>query len=216
MNKKVLITAGPTYEPIDPVRFIGNHSSGKMGFALAEKFANEGASVILVAGPTSMVCNHPEVKTVSVVTAAEMFQACNDVFNDIDIAVFAAAVADFTPVIYHDKKIKRGKDDLVIHLKPTTDIAADFGKRKRENQFLVGFALETNDGLKNAWKKVQKKNLDMIVLNSLTDKGAGFGTDTNKITILDDEHQVMEFKLKSKNAVAEDIISEISKKMDHA
>jgi phosphopantothenoylcysteine decarboxylase/phosphopantothenate--cysteine ligase len=204
-KKKVLITAGPTYEPIDPVRFIGNHSTGKMGFAIAEECAACGAEVILVAGPVNLKTNHPNIKRIDVTSAEEMYNASMQHFPQSDAAILSAAVADFTPEIQADHKIKREKDDLILHLKPTDDIAASLGKQKKPGQTLVGFALETNDEKQNAQSKLERKNFDFIVLNSLNDEGAGFRTDTNKITIIDKLHETT-FPLKSKADVAKDII----------
>jgi len=209
-GKKVLITAGPTYEPIDPVRFIGNRSSGKMGVALAKAFANKGAEVELVLGPVSLDAGFPGVHVIPVNTAEEMFLACNEVFVNADIAVMAAAVADFTPVNVAAEKIKKEKGIEKIQLKPTPDILAGLGKVKRENQVLVGFALETEDELTHAKNKLYRKNLDMIVLNSLKDEGAGFGLDTNKITILKKDGSSNSFPVKTKESVAYDILSEIA------
>lgn len=208
-NKKVLITAGPTYENIDPVRFIGNYSSGKMGFSIAEALANAGANVKLVCGPNSLKTVHPSIERIDVTNADEMFSACINSFKEQDIAIMSAAVADFTPENVETKKVKRGKDDLVIKLKPTKDIAAELGKLKTENQLLIGFALETNDELENAQKKLKNKNLDFIVLNSLNDKGAGFKFDTNKISIVDKHNIIDKFDLKSKKDVAKDIVNKI-------
>lgn len=208
-GKNVLITAGPTYEAIDPVRFIGNHSSGKMGFALAAEMALQGAEVHLVHGPVVVpVPAHQRIKAQAVNSAAEMHRACLDVFDQVDVVVMAAAVADYTPVEPAHQKIKKsaGQDGLQISLKKTTDILADLGQRKRADQFLVGFALETEQEEANALAKLEKKNLDMIVLNSLRDEGAGFGTDTNKITVFDRSGQHTNFPLQSKTQVAKDII----------
>ncbi len=207
-DKKVLITAGPTHEAIDPVRFIGNYSSGKMGYALAEECKNRGADVTLVSGPVSI--SKPDgVKVIDVKSASEMLDACLQNFPDTDIAIMNAAVADYTPAYSADKKIKRTKDDMFIELKPTKDIAAELGKIKKKHQSLIGFALETDNEEKNASGKLKKKNLDFIVLNSLQDKGAGFGYDTNKISILYQDNNIKKFELKSKQEVAKDIIDEI-------
>lgn len=209
-DKKILITAGPTYEKIDPVRFIGNYSSGKMGIALAEECANRGASVTLVCGPVSesVKPNRPDITVVNVESAAEMYQACKETYCKMDAGILCAAVADFTPADVASHKIKREGDELVLRLKPTTDIAAALGKMKTEKQVLVGFALETNDETANAQAKLAKKNFDFIVLNSLNDKGAGFRTDTNKISIItaDDKR---DYPLKSKKEVAHDIINQL-------
>lgn len=211
-GKKVLITAGPTYEAIDPVRFIGNHSSGKMGFALADQAAQLGAEVIVIAGPTNEKANNSVIKRVDVVSAEEMYLATHQFFKDVDIAIFAAAVADYTPANKAEQKMKKKETSLTIELKPTKDILASVGKIK-ESQLLIGFALETNNELENAKSKLKRKNLDLIVLNSLQDKGAGFKTDTNKITIIDKSDHITSFELKSKTEVAQDIFQEITKKL---
>ena len=208
-GKKVMITAGPTYEKIDPVRFIGNYSSGKMGYSLAECCAERGAEVTLISGPVSITAKHPNIRTISVESAEEMYQAAISEFGSSDAAILCAAVADFTPEIKAEQKIKREKDDLIIKLKPTQDIAAALGKLKKDNQVMVGFALETNDEVEHAKGKLERKNLDFIVLNSLNDKGAGFRHDTNKITIIDKEN-VIEFPLKNKKEVATDIINHLA------
>ena len=208
-GKKVMITAGPTYEKIDPVRFIGNYSSGKMGYALAECCAERGAEVALISGPVSINAKHPNIRTISVESAEEMYQAAISEFGSSDAAILCAAVADFTPETKAEQKIKREKDDLIIKLKPTQDIAAALGKLKKDNQVMVGFALETNDEVEHAKGKLERKNLDFIVLNSLNDKGAGFRHDTNKITIIDKEN-VKEFPLKNKKEVATDIINHLA------
>lgn len=204
-GKKVLITAGPTYEKIDPVRFIGNYSSGKMGFALAEVCAEQGAEVTLVSGPVTLTAKHPAIHRVDVESAAEMYEAATHNFPYADIAILCAAVADFTPKVSADKKIKRKGDSLTLELQPTRDIAAALGEVKREGQVMVGFALETNDELDNARKKLKEKNLDFIVMNSLQDKGAGFRVDTNKVTIID-RQGLTAYDTKSKREVAEDIV----------
>lgn len=208
-GKKIMITAGPTYEKIDPVRFIGNYSSGKMGYALAECCAERGAEVILVSGPVSITEKHPNIRKISVESAEEMYQAAVREFTGSDAAILCAAVADFTPESQSEQKIKREKEDLVLRLKPTHDIAAALGKQKKENQIMVGFALETNDEVEHAKDKLERKNLDFIVLNSLNDKGAGFRHDTNKITIID-KNSVTEFPLKDKKEVAADIINHLA------
>jgi phosphopantothenoylcysteine decarboxylase/phosphopantothenate--cysteine ligase len=207
-GKKVVITAGPTYEKIDPVRFIGNYSSGKMGFALAEECASRGAEVVLISGPVTLEAHHPNIKRVDVESAHEMYESAMEVFQDADAGILCAAVADFIPDNVADQKIKREKDDLVIKLKPTHDIAASLGAVKKDSQVLVGFALETNDEAKNAKGKLERKNLDFIVLNSLNDKGAGFRVDTNKITIIDKEGEIP-YPLKNKSEVAGDIINRL-------
>jgi len=209
LNKHFLITAGPTYEKIDPVRFIGNYSSGTMGYAIANKLAESGAKVTIVSGPVQIKITHPEITVISVESAEEMKQECLRVFPEVDGAVMCAAVADFTPENYSPTKVKRGKNDLMIKLKPTTDIAGSLGGLKTARQLLVGFALETNDELENAYTKLAKKNLDFIVLNSMNDKGAGFGVDTNKITMIDKDNNQTFFELKSKTEVASDIVDRI-------
>ena len=210
-GKKILITAGPTYEKIDPVRFIGNYSSGKMGFALANECAQRGAQVELVCGPvsSSMQVHHPNIHRIDVESAQEMYEACKERYPSMDSAILCAAVADYAPETRADQKIKRTGDDLVIRLKPNPDIAASLGQIKKEGQTLVGFALETNDEESNAQAKLKKKNFDFIVLNSLKDKGAGFQTDTNKITIITAEGK-KDYPLKSKVEVAKDIVDELS------
>ena len=210
-GKKVLITAGPTYEKIDPVRFIGNHSTGKMGYALAEECAARGAKVSLVSGPVQIKAKHANIQTISVTSAEEMYNAANEEFDSADICILCAAVADFKPETQADQKIKREKDDLVIRLKPTQDIAASLGAKKREDQIMVGFALETNNEAENAQGKLVRKNLDFIVLNSLKDANACFGYDTNKITIIEKDGTTKAFELKSKTEVAKDIIDNICK-----
>lgn len=208
-GKKVLITAGPTYEKIDPVRFIGNYSTGKMGFALAEEFARRGAEVVLVAGPVTLTTGHPSIRRVDVESAAEMYAEVIPAAADCDIIVSCAAVADFTPEEKAVSKIKREGKNLCLKLQPTQDIAAELGKRKKEGQLLVGFALETDDEQCNAFQKLKKKNLDLIVLNSLKDEGAGFGGDTNKVTMIDRREHIQEYALKSKREVACDIVGRV-------
>ncbi|HFA48735.1 MAG TPA: bifunctional phosphopantothenoylcysteine decarboxylase/phosphopantothenate--cysteine ligase CoaBC [Bacteroidetes bacterium] len=208
-GQKVLVTAGPTYEPLDPVRFIGNRSSGKMGLAIAQSFAKKGAQVKLVLGPSKLKTELKNIETIRVATAKEMFNAAAMLFPKMDIAVFAAAVADYRPKNIAEQKIKKKGGDMSIELERTTDIAFTLGKEKKKGQITVGFALETNDGETNAHKKLEKKNFDMIVLNSLRDAGAGFGFDTNKITILKKGNIRKDFKLKSKTEVAEDIVAEV-------
>ncbi len=209
-GKKVVVTAGPTYEKIDPVRFIGNYSSGKMGLAIAEEFAGRGAEVVLVCGPVNLKTSHPAIRRVDVESAAQMYEVTSKEFVNSDVAVLSAAVADFTPKEKADHKIKRGKDDLLLELLPTKDIAAELGRIKTASQLLVGFALETNDEEVNALSKMQRKNLDMIVLNSLNDKGAGFSVDTNKVTILDKAGNKTVYELKTKVEVAKDIVDQIA------
>lgn len=208
-GRKIVITAGPTYEKIDPVRFIGNYSSGKMGYALAEACASRGAEVVLVSGPVTLQTVHPNIHRIDVENAAEMHRATADAFKDADAGILCAAVADFTPEQVADQKIKREKDDLVLRLKPTCDIAASLGKEKRPDQLLVGFALETCDEVSHAQDKLARKNFDFIVLNSLNDKGAGFRCDTNKITIID-RAEAVSYPLKRKQEVAEDIVDKLS------
>ena len=213
-NKHFLITAGPTHERIDPVRFIGNYSSGKMGYAIANELVFCGAKVTLISGPVQIKNINPEIKILKVESADQMHEHCLRIFPEVDGAVMCAAVADFTPESYSDIKIKRGKDDLVIQLKPTRDIAGDLGKIKTSKQILVGFALETNDELTNAYSKLKRKNLNFIVLNSMQDAGAGFGVDTNKITIIDKDNNQTFFELKSKAEVAKDIVTQIMSEMN--
>ena len=207
-GKKILITAGPTYEKIDPVRFIGNYSSGKMGFALADECARRGAAVTLIAGPVSLPTPAPSIRRVDVESCEEMYQSAVQYFADCDAAILCAAVADFRPETTADQKIKREGDDLVIRLKPTHDIAAELGRMKTARQRLVGFALETNDEERNAQKKLEKKNLDFIVLNSLQNKGTCFRSDENQITILTQDNK-KDFSKKPKSEVAQNIIDEL-------
>lgn len=209
-KKKVLVTAGPTYENIDPVRFIGNHSSGKMGFALAEEFANEGAEVTLITGPTQLICKHTTIKRIDVTSAEDMYNAVTAINKKQDILVMSAAVADYKPSKVSKVKIKKNNSNFDLPLTKTKDILAYLGKVKPKNQILVGFALETNNELEHAIEKLKKKNLNFIVLNSLRNKGAGFAMDTNQITILDKHNQLTEFPLKSKTEVAKDIINTIT------
>jgi phosphopantothenoylcysteine decarboxylase/phosphopantothenate--cysteine ligase len=213
LGKKVMVTAGPTYEAIDPVRFIGNHSSGKMGFAIAEEFVALGAEVTLITGPTAEK-TATALKRIDVVSANDMLCACMAIFENADITVMSAAVADYTPIEISNQKIKKKEDSFSITLKKTTDILASLGKAKRKNQFLVGFALETENEETFAKEKLQKKNLDLIVLNSLNDKGAGFKTSTNKITIFNKALQKTSFETKSKVDVAKDICTEILRLID--
>ena len=210
-GKKVIITAGPTYEKIDPVRFIGNYSSGKMGFALAEECARRGAEVTLIAGPVSIQCSS-QIHRIDVESCEQMYHAATENFLHADAAILCAAVADFRTEHIASEKIKREKDDLVIRLKPTYDIAAQLGQMKQENQLLVGFALETNDEEANAHKKLEKKNLDFIVLNSLQHKGTCFQSDDNQISIISREGQ-QDYDKKSKQQVAKDIVDELSKRL---
>ncbi len=212
-GKKVLITAGPTYEAIDPVRFIGNHSSGKMGFELAKVAANLGAKVVLVTGVSNEKIDHSFIQRIDVVSAQDMYEAVHQHFDNADIAILSAAVADFKPINVATEKIKKKAAALSIELEKTKDILASLGEIKKQ-QFLVGFALETNNELENAKGKLKRKNLDLIVLNSLQDKGAGFKKATNKVTIIDKSEKISEFGLKSKVAVAEDIFNEIRSRID--
>jgi phosphopantothenoylcysteine decarboxylase/phosphopantothenate--cysteine ligase len=207
-GKKILITAGPTYEAIDPVRFIGNHSSGKMGYDIAECAANMGASVILVSGPSHLKIENSLVQIVPVVSAQEMYEACHTYFSDVDVVIAAAAVADYRPKEVSVQKIKKESEKFVIELEKTKDILASLGEIKTK-QFLIGFALETENEIENAKVKIQKKNLDLVVLNSLQDEGAGFGQPTNKVTFIDKNFKVEPMELKSKKAVANDIVNKV-------
>lgn len=208
-GKKALVTAGPTYEPIDPVRFIGNHSSGKMGIAIARELQQQGAEVTLVIGPVQSVLPGNGINVKQVKTAAEMYAACLEVYAATDIAIMAAAVADYTPVVTAAEKIKKKEDGLTVELTKTKDILKELGEKKKKGQVLVGFALETNNEQENAKEKLVRKNADLIVLNSLNDSGAGFGHDTNKVTIFGKEGQVFDFETKPKQAVAKDIVDTI-------
>ncbi|MBO6631433.1 MAG: bifunctional phosphopantothenoylcysteine decarboxylase/phosphopantothenate--cysteine ligase CoaBC, partial [Psychroserpens sp.] len=209
-GQKVLLTAGPTYEAIDPVRFIGNHSSGKMGFEIAKAAANLGAEVVLVSGPTHEILDHSLVQLVKVTSAQDMYEAVHQYFQATDIAILSAAVADYRPKKVSDTKIKKKESTFTIELEKTTDILKSLGEQKSK-QFLVGFALETNNELENAKGKLKSKNLDLIVLNSLQDKGAGFGGSTNKVTFITVAHEIIEHELKSKSEVAEDLMQQILK-----
>ena len=214
-GKKVMITAGPTYEKIDPVRFIGNYSSGKMGYALAEECAERGADVLLISGPVSIKAHHPSIKVVAVESAQQMHDAALSAFPDFDAAIMCAAVADYAPVVVAEKKIKREKDEIpVIELKKNPDIAAALGRIKKPGQMLVGFALETDNEMANAQSKLERKNLDMIVLNSLADKQAGFGVDTNKVTIIEKDGSVHTYEVKPKKEVAADIVDLITSRQN--
>ncbi|MEA1874642.1 MAG: bifunctional phosphopantothenoylcysteine decarboxylase/phosphopantothenate--cysteine ligase CoaBC [Bacteroidota bacterium] len=208
-KKTFLVTAGPTYEKIDPVRFIGNFSSGKMGFAIAETLAEYGANVVLIAGPTALAIQNPLIERVDVTSAQEMYDACMQYFPNVDGAIMSAAVADFTPINVDDEKIKRGKENQQLELIPTRDIAAELGKIKKKSQLLIGFALETKNEMQNASEKIKKKNLDFIVLNSMKDKGTGFNFDTNQVTFIDKSGEITKFKLKLKNEVANDVVIKI-------
>ena len=208
-GKTVLVTAGPTYEPIDPVRFIGNRSSGKMGIAVAAALAKHGARVKLILGPSKLSITHPNIETIPVQTAQQMFEQTTHYFEKSDIAILAAAVADYRSKTVATQKIKKKTNDLQLDLEKTTDIAASIGRIKKAHQLIVGFALETNNELENAQKKLLKKNFDFIVLNSLQDKGAGFNHDTNKVTFVDKNNNIEQFKLKSKQDVAFDIVQKL-------
>ena len=208
-NKKVLITAGPTHESIDAVRFIANRSSGKMGIALAIEAANKGALVSLVLGPTHLECNHTNIKVYKVITASQMYEQVNAYFSTSDIGIFTAAVADYKPNIVAENKIKKSDNNLNISLEKTVDILEEMGNKKSDEQFIVGFALETDNEVENAKNKLKGKNLDMIVLNSLNNKGAGFQHNTNKITIIDKANNISNFELKDKSEVAKDVIDKI-------
>ncbi|WP_427873183.1 bifunctional phosphopantothenoylcysteine decarboxylase/phosphopantothenate--cysteine ligase CoaBC [Flavobacterium sp. MMS24-S5] len=207
-GKKILVTAGPTYEAIDPVRFIGNHSSGKMGFDIANEAASLGAEVFLIAGPTHLKAKNSLIKVIDVVSAQEMYDACHLYFNEVDAAIAAAAVADYRPKLVADQKIKKNTAEFSIDLEKTKDILSSLGAIKK-NQFLIGFALETENEIENAKLKIQKKNLDLIVLNSLQDKGAGFKKETNKVTFIDKNFEIEPMELKSKESVAADILNKV-------
>ena len=208
-GKRALVTAGPTHEAIDPVRFIGNNSSGKMGFAIAETLADFGAEVYLVAGPTSQTTSNPKVHVKNVTSAEEMYNACKSIFPSSDITVLSAAVADYKPVTMAPQKIKKSEQALNLELARTHDIADELGKLKKNGQLIVGFALETENEKANAGRKLVSKNFDLVVLNSLNDRGAGFGHDTNKISIIDGKNRILEFNLKTKKEVASDIVNAI-------
>jgi phosphopantothenoylcysteine decarboxylase/phosphopantothenate--cysteine ligase len=207
-GKKILITAGPTYEAIDPVRFIGNHSTGKMGYEIAQSAANLGASVILVSGPSHLNIENRLVHVVPVVSAQDMYDACHKYFSEVDVVIAAAAVADYKPKTVSLQKIKKETEAFVIELEKTKDVLASLGEIKT-NQFIIGFALETENEIENAKLKIQKKNLDLIVLNSLQDEGAGFGKPTNKITFIDKNFRLEPMELKSKEGVADDILNKV-------
>lgn len=210
-GKKALVTAGPTYEAIDPVRFIGNHSSGKMGIAIAKELYKRGADVTLVLGPVASPFSANGIKLVNVTSAEEMYKACHEVFDKADLAILSAAVADYTPVVKADQKIKKKESTLTLELTKTKDILKSLGSTKKAEQVLVGFALETNDEEKNALTKLKEKNADLIVLNSMNDKGAGFRHDTNRITIFGKKGEELRFDTKSKDEVAKDIVDTIIK-----
>ncbi len=207
-GKKILITAGPTYEAIDPVRFIGNHSTGKMGFDIATSAAILGASVTLITGPTFLTVKHSSINVIRVTSAQEMYEACHQYFDQSDVVICAAAVSDYRPKVVAEQKIKKTEAEFSIELEKTKDILASLGQQKQK-QFLIGFALETENEIENAKLKIQKKNLDLIVLNSLRDEGAGFAKPTNKITFIDNNFAIESMPLKSKEAVADDIISKV-------
>jgi phosphopantothenoylcysteine decarboxylase/phosphopantothenate--cysteine ligase len=210
-GKTVLVSAGPTFEAIDPVRYLGNHSSGKMGYALAEEFARRGARVILVSGPTELDIEHPQIERIGVMSAQQMFESCMNLYPGCDISVMAAAVADYTPSRASDSKIKKEKEKLVLELEPTMDILETMGKSKKKGQLLVGFALESENEIDNAKAKLKKKSLDLIILNSLKDAGAGFKHDTNKVSIIEPSGKVHDYPMKSKKEVAQDILDAIGK-----
>ncbi|NUY82264.1 bifunctional phosphopantothenoylcysteine decarboxylase/phosphopantothenate--cysteine ligase CoaBC [Flavobacterium sp. MAH-1] len=207
-GKKILVTAGPTYEAIDPVRFIGNHSSGKMGYDIAKAAASLGAQVILVSGPTHLTLEKAGIELIRVTSAKDMYDVCHEHFSNVDVAIAAAAVADYRPKFPADQKIKKDASEFVIELEKTKDILASLGEIK-QHQFLIGFALETENEIENAEKKIRKKNLDLIVLNSLRDQGAGFGHQTNKVTFIDKNFNREDHDLKTKEAVALDIIQKV-------
>lgn len=209
-GRKLLITAGPTYEPIDPVRFIGNHSSGKMGYDIALEAAKQGADVVLISGPSNQKIAHERVKVISVMSAMEMYEACHQYYADVDAVVAAAAVADYRPKEVATEKIKKNSEEFIIEMDKNPDILASLGAIKKE-QFLIGFALETQNEIEHAKAKIKKKNLDLIVLNSLKDEGAGFGKPTNKVTFIDKDFNIEPKELKSKEEVAQDIIYKIIK-----
>jgi phosphopantothenoylcysteine decarboxylase/phosphopantothenate--cysteine ligase len=213
-GKSVIITAGPTQEAIDPVRFIGNYSSGKMGYAIAHEFAERGAKVSLISGPVYITIHHPQIKVVKVKSGDEMFEHVNRLFEHADIAVFSAAVADYRPKNPNKSKIKKKDQSLSIELEPTIDILKTMGQKKKD-QFVVGFALETDNEVDNAQKKLIEKNCDAIVLNSMQDAGAGFGHQTNKISILGQNRNKIDFELKDKKEVAIDICEYIEKALSH-
>jgi len=212
-GKNIMITAGPTYEAIDPVRFIGNHSSGKMGFELATEAQRRGANVTLIIGPHTLFISNFKGKTIEVTSSKEMFNACDKIYAQQDVSIFAAAVADYAPSKIEEQKIKKQSDTISIQLSKTIDIAKELGKKKKGKQLNVGFALETEKEEFHAKGKLEKKNFDMIVLNSLNDKGAGFKVDTNRITIIDKQNNIQKFELKSKTQVAKDILHEIENRL---
>ena len=213
-EKSCLVTAGPTHENIDPVRYIGNRSSGKMGNAIAEELAEKGANVTLVMGPSSIKSNHPNVNQINVTTADEMYEVVSQHFSESDISVFSAAVSDYKPKVVYNEKVKKLDDNWTVELEKNKDILMEMSLSKRENQFVVGFALETENEQENAINKLKKKKLDLIILNSTKDSGATFGFDTNKITIIEKDLKMREFDLKNKSEVAKDIVSAIIKKLN--
>ncbi len=212
-SKKIVITAGPTYEKIDPVRFIGNYSTGKMGYAIAEELAQLGAEVHLVSGPTSLTPQHPSIQLYQVESAVQMYDTCVKIFPDCQIAIMSAAVADYRPDRYNEVKIKKSEENLTIHLVKNPDILSTLGHSKKANQIVVGFALETHNELENALDKLRRKKADAIVLNSLNDPGAGFKHSTNKISIILEKGTIFEFPLKEKQEVAKDIIKCIAENL---
>jgi phosphopantothenoylcysteine decarboxylase/phosphopantothenate--cysteine ligase len=216
LSKRVLVTAGPTHESIDPVRYIGNYSTGKMGYAIAEAFADRGAKVVLVSGPVNLSISNRNVELIRVTSASEMYEACKKQINSVQVAVFNAAVSDFMPATTSTEKVKRGAGEWSVDLKPTRDIASELGAKKKEGQLFVGFALETNNELENARAKLEKKNLDLIVLNSLQEEGAGFGTDTNRVTMIERSGKKEEYVLKPKIQVANDLVDRVEKMIEHA
>ncbi len=208
-GKRILITAGPTHEKLDPVRFISNYSTGKMGYAIAEACARDGAEVLLISGPVNLKPVHPGIKLYQVTSAAEMASRSVSLYPSCEAGVLTAAVADFTPSRKSSRKIKSKGKTWTLELEPTRDIASELGKSKKDGQILAGFALETNDEIDNAWDKLKRKNFDFIMLNSLNDKGAGFGFDTNKVSILEKDNNISIFELKSKKEVAQDIVDKL-------
>ena len=212
-GKKILLTAGPTQEKIDKVRYISNFSTGKMGFAIAEEAAKRGADVTLITGPTTLTCDHPSVHRIDITSAEELFQQCSLHFPESDVTVMAAAVSDYTISNPTDKKLKKKPGTFVINLVPAVDVLTELGRKKNKKQLLIGFALETENELVNAQQKLRTKNLDMIVLNSLRDKGAGFGTSTNKVTVIGKSGIILKGKVKEKQIVAGDILDEIAKRL---
>ena len=214
-GKKILVTAGPTHEVIDPVRFIGNHSSGLMGYAIAEEAASRGAEVILVSGPGNLATGNPSVLTEQVISAEDMFLACKKHFASVDIVIMAAAVADYTPVTVSDEKMRKTAKKISIDLKRTTDILEELGSHKKKNQLIVGFALESGNGISNAKEKLKKKNLDLIILNSLNEPGAGFGSTMNKVTLIHRSGKIRSGELKDKSEVAKDILDEVRSLISH-